>query len=116
MAFITNQWLLGDAIRGRSYSPQKVTIEVSDVNSEWSRAHQVVVDLKLSKQNRDYHSVSLTQYDLVSMLPILISKSATSTKSKIAVDILMQLSDEAFNDLVVQTVSARDQLAASGEL
>lgn len=115
MAFITNQWLLGDAIRGRRYSPHKVAIEVTEAYGEWSSTHQVVADLKLSKENRDYHSVSLTQNDLTSILPKLASVSDDSTKIKIAVNILMKLSDEAFNQLVVKTLSAREQLVATSK-
>lgn len=109
MAFITNQWLLGDAIRGRSYSPHEVAIEVSDAYGKWSSTHQVVAELKLSKKNLDYHSVSLTQNDLASILPKLVSNSGMSTKVQIAVEILMKLNNETFNKLVVKTLSAREQ-------
>ncbi len=93
MGFITNQWLKGYPERNRSFSPVDGAVTGSASDDSWSKARNVVLEIKVRRSGGNYQLVFLTQEEINKLLPIVMPAGDQSVRIQVALSVLSGLSD-----------------------
>lgn len=104
MGFITNRFLVG--VRER-HKPHKL-VEVKVYGEIDVRGDNIGFNIKARRSDKDYQEMFLTQDELDELLPAMINvREEQSTRLKIALDILADLTDAELLQFVTRLLSER---------
>jgi len=93
MAFITNQWLKGDAERNRGHSPVQVTMSPAWPSDSWSQNNAVHLQFQITKSDGDYQAIYFTKAEQAELLGSFAHNADLSALKDVAFKALLRLDD-----------------------
>ena len=108
MAFLSNQWLnKGQSLFERKYHPVPIEVTAVGATDDWSREHNVSVELQGERANGEYQVMLLTTQELDRVLEVVIDGCSETARKHIAARLLRTLSDTELVALLAQVLKSR---------
>jgi hypothetical protein len=110
LGFISNQWLKGDSVRDRGFSPVEVKLEWMPSLMEWHKQNNVQFTVIATRAGGDQHYIDFTGAELQSLLPRVLNTDASS-REDVAIRLLTNLSNLEFAEIMAKVFARRANIA-----
>ena len=116
MATHSEVWLKGYPRKNQPYTAEQSSIKCSllDPNKSNLRGYKALIRVT-RKQNQMYHLLELTAEESDSVMSALSPGASTEARSKIALDLFLDLDDKALLSLLTDVLEKRKRMAKQAQ-